>query len=262
MNNNREIVFIHGLHENANSWSLWIVYFQNLGYKCYAPNYPFHDGNPADLRENPNQQLKKISLSDVIKHYTEFIECHKLNPILIGHSMGGLVVQKLIQNKIGIMGICITSAAPKGIWSFKWSHIKSNLSTVNPFMGNSLFCGTKKWFRYAICNTLTSEISDEIYEKAVVPESRKIARSSRLDDGYIDFNKPHKPLLFVSAEKDHIIPSSLNRRNFCAYQSTTSKKNFIEFHSKSHSICVQEHWEEVAKYIHDWITTSQNNFNI
>ena len=41
------IVFIHGLFMNPESWSQWIKYFENEGYKCYAPAYPFHEGSPA-----------------------------------------------------------------------------------------------------------------------------------------------------------------------------------------------------------------------
>jgi hypothetical protein len=173
--------------------------------------------------------------------------------------MGGLIVQKLIQEQKGSLGICITSASPKGLFSFRWSFLKSNLGTINPFKGNSLFCGTKEWFHYAICNTLTREESDRIYEKAVVPESRNIPRSSRLNDGKIDFNKPHKPLLFISAEKDHIIPISLNIKNFEAYKDKQSIIEFKEFKERSHSICVQSNWEEVALFTGQWIAKNASH---
>lgn len=254
MINSKTILFIHGLHENANSWTEWKLFFENLGYTCYTPNYPYHEGTPSELRQNPNILLANIRLNDVVEHYDNFIgQLENSQPILIGHSMGGLIVQKLIQAQKGALGICITTASPKGIISFKWSFIKSNLGAINPLKGNSLFCGTKKWFHYAICNTLTRQQSDKIYEKAVVPESRNIPRSSRLSDGKIDFNKPHKPLLFISAEKDHIIPISLNIKNFEAYKDKQSITDFQEFKGRSHSICVQDGWQNVAQFIEQWI---------
>lgn len=255
MINSKTIVFVHGLHENAHSWTEWKLFFENLGYICHTPNYPYHEGIPLTLRENPNKILAKIRLNDVVKHYSKCIEqLENVLPILIGHSIGGLIVQKLIQEQKGSLGICNTSASPKGVLSLKWSFLKSNLGTVNPFKGNSLFCGTKDWFHYAICNTLTRQQSDEIYEKAVVPESRNIPRSSRLNDGKIDFNKPHKPLLFISAEKDNIIPISLNIKNFEAYKDKQSLTEFKEFHGRSHCICIQSGWQEVAQFIEGWIT--------
>ncbi|HEU4496133.1 MAG TPA: alpha/beta hydrolase [Flavobacterium sp.] len=254
MTNLKTIVFIHGLHENAHSWSSWKLFFEELGYVCHTPDYPYHEGAPTQLRQNPNRLLSKITLDDVVQHYTKFID--KLEgglPILIGHSMGGLIVQKLIQNQKGSLGVCITSAPPRGIFSFKWSFIKSNLGTVNPLKGNSLFCGTKDWYHYAICNTLTREQSDAIYEEAVVPESRNIPRSSRWKDGKIDFLKPHKPLLFISAEKDHIIPISLNVKNFNAYKDQNSIKDYKEFKGRSHSLCASDGWQEVAQFIEKWL---------
>jgi pimeloyl-ACP methyl ester carboxylesterase len=254
MTKSKTIVFIHGLHENGDSWKSWKLFFEKLGYVCYTPNYPFHDGVPSELRQKPNRNLAKIRMSDVVEHYSKFIESlENVMPILIGHSMGGLIVQKLIEAEKGSSGVCITSASPKGVLSFKWSFIKSNLGVINPFKGNSIYCGTKEWFHYAICNTLTRQESDEIYEKAVVPESRNIPRSSRFHDGVIDFNKPHKPLLFISAEKDHIIPISLNIKNVAAYKDQQSITDFKEFKGRSHSLCVQKGWEEVAQFIENWL---------
>jgi len=254
MTNEKAIVFVHGLHENAESWKSWKLFFEKLGYVCHTPNYPFHDGIPHELRQKPNKELTKIRMTDVVNHYAKFIDSlEAVIPILVGHSMGGLIVQKLIQLEKGLLGVCITSASPKGVISFKWSFVKSNWGVINPFKGNSLYCGNREWFHYAICNTLTRQESDEIYERAVVPESRNIPRSSRSSDGIIDFNKPHKPLLFISAEKDHIIPMSLNLKNIAAYKDKQSTTDLKLFKGRSHSICVQKGWEEVAQFIENWL---------
>ena len=256
MSNPKTIVFVHGLHENADSWIEWKRYFENSGYLCHAPDYPYHDGIPSSLRQHPSAHLGNIRMRDVVKHYADFIDqLEDKCPILIGHSMGGLIVQKLIQEQKGSLGICISSASPKGVLTFKWSFVKSNIGVINPFKGNSLYCATRDWFHYAICNTLTRRESDEIYEKAVVPESRNIPRSSRLNDGKIDFTKSHKPLLFISAEKDHIIPVGLNKKNVAAYKDKSSITAFKEFKGRSHSICIQSGWQEVASYIEEWIAS-------
>jgi esterase/lipase len=153
----------------------------------------------------------------------------------------------------GVAGICIDPAPPKGIISFKWSFLKANLPTVNPFKGNSVCIPTVKWFHYAFCNTMTLTQTKIEYNIFVVPESRNIARSSTKTDGKIDFRKPHLPLLIIAGEKDHIIPASLNKKNFIAYKDKTSKTDFKEFQGRTHYICGQENWEEVADYIYNWI---------
>jgi pimeloyl-ACP methyl ester carboxylesterase len=250
MTNFKTILFIHGLHENAHSWHKWKLLFEALGYECHSPSYPYHAGIPSDLRQHPDKRMGTLRLKHVIEHYTEYIEKlpGTIRPILIGHSMGGLIAQKLIQNRSGSMGICITSAPPKGVMSFKWSFVKSNFGVVNPFKGNRLYCGTKNWFHYAICNLLSRQESDEINEGAIVPESRNIPRSSSLNDSKIDFNKPHTPLLFIGAEKEHIIPVSLNFKNYTSYK---DKQSITEFKGRSHIICVQSGWHEVSEFVNE-----------
>jgi esterase/lipase len=101
---------------------------------------------------------------------------------------------------------------------------------------------------------MTLEQTQIEYNKFVVPESRNIPRSTTKKDGRIDFKKPHNPLLIIAGAKDHIIPSSLNKKNFEAYNDKKSKIDFKEFDGRTHYICLQQNWEEVATYINEWIT--------
>jgi pimeloyl-ACP methyl ester carboxylesterase len=247
------IVFIHGLFMNPESWSLWVNFFGNRGYKCYTPAYPFHEGNPGVLRSSINPELGKVTFKQVINGLSEFIDNLPEKPILIGHSMGGLAVQKLIGMNKGAAGISIDPAPPEGLFSFKWSFLKANLSTVNPFKGDSVCLPDLKWFHYAFCNTMTMEQTESEYNKFVVPESRNIARSSTGKDGRIDFSKSHLPLLIIAGEKDNIVPASLIRKNFRAYNGNNGRTDFKEFSDRTHYICGQPEWEEVAAYIDEWI---------
>ncbi len=86
---------------NPASWDSWMNYFEVKGYKCYAPAYPFHEGKPSDLRNNINPDLGKTTFGQVIDSLSMFIDKLPEKPILIGHSMGGLAVQKLIEIKKG-----------------------------------------------------------------------------------------------------------------------------------------------------------------
>jgi pimeloyl-ACP methyl ester carboxylesterase len=251
----KTIVFVHGLFMNPESWKAWIIYFEAKGYQCHAPSFPFHEGNPSVLRKNINPSLAKIAISDVVNSYVTFIDNLPEKPIIIGHSVGGYLTQKLIELDKGVAGICIDSAPPAGISTFKWSFWKANLPIVNPFKGNSVFLPSVKWYQYAFCNTMTISETQIEYDKYVVPESRNIPRSMLTDSyGKIDFKKPHKPLLFIAGEKDNIIPSSLNKKNFNAYKDKSSIKEFKEFAGRTHYICGQNNWEEIADYINSWFT--------
>ena len=253
----KTIVYIHGLFMNPASWEPWIKFFESKGYSCYAPSYPLHEGSPRDLRFNINKELGSITFGEVIKYLSTLIDKLHEKPILIGHSMGGLAVQKLMEMEKGVAGICIDSAPPAGIFSFKWSFFRANLPTINPLKGDSVYLPSVEWFHYAFCNTMSLDQTKTEYWNFVVPESRNIARSSTKRDGKIDFSRPHNPLLFIAGEKDHIIPASLNKKNFEAYTDNKSRINFKLFEDRTHYICGQKNWEEVSTYIHNWIAGLQ-----
>jgi pimeloyl-ACP methyl ester carboxylesterase len=249
----KTIVFIHGLFQNPESWEQWITFFKAKGYTCHAPAYPYHEGNPAVLRIRVHPDLGKLTFGDVTTSLAAFIEKLPEKPVLIGHSMGGLAVQKLIEKNMGIAGICIDSAPPKGIFSLNWNFLRANLPTVNPFKGNSAVLPDVKWVHRSFCNTMTVEQTEIEYDRFVVPESRNIPRSSIGKDGEIDFRKPHSPLLFIAGKKDRIIPASLNRKNLSAYKDKNSIIDYKGFAGRTHYICGQENWEEVAGFVAEWI---------
>jgi pimeloyl-ACP methyl ester carboxylesterase len=249
----KTVVFIHGLFVNPKSWEEWKSYFEAKGYTCYAPPNPYHDGDPSKLWNDINPKLGKVDFKDVVMNISNFIDTLPEKPIIVGHSLAGLVVQKLISMDKAVAGICIDGAAPKGIVTTTWSFWKSNFPVINFFNGNTVFLPSKKWFHYAFCNTMTREESDKVYSMYVVPESRNIPRGTLKKFAKIDLKKPHNPLLFIAGEKDHIVPASLNKRNFKSYKDAKSIRDFKEFKGRGHFICGERNWQEVADYSLDWL---------
>ena len=69
-----------------------------------------------------------------IRFFKEFVRALPGKPVLIGHSMGGLVVQLLLQQGIAAGGVAIDSAPPAGVFSAQWSFVKANFPMINPFI--------------------------------------------------------------------------------------------------------------------------------
>lgn len=249
----KTIVLVHGLFVNPKSWANWKAFFEAQGYTVHTPANPSHAGEPTDLWKNIDPKLGKVTFEDVVMNMANFIDTLPEKPILIGHSLGGLTVQKLISMNKGVAGILIDGAAPAGIVTSKWSFWKSSFPYINYFKGNTPFLPTKEWFHYTFGNTLSKQASDKVFDEMVVPESRNIGRTTLYGFGKIDMKKAHAPLLFIAGEKDNIIPSVLNRKNLKAYTDRNSVTEFREFAGRSHYICGEEGWEEVAGYVADWL---------
>ena len=247
------VVFIHGMYMTPLCWEQWLDYFRAKGYTCIAPAWPGRDQPIDTLRQrHPDPQLGQLTLSKVLAHLVDTIKSLDEKPILIGHSMGGLIVQLLLQKDLAAAGVAIDSAPPLGVITTKWSFLKSNWPHITPFASLSQpIAMTFERFQYAFANTLPLAEQRAAFEKYVVPESRRVPRESLT--ARIDFNKPHPPLLLIAGSIDNIIPASLNKSNYNKYKSSSSVTDFKEFPGRNHYIIGQQNWEEVADTILAWL---------
>ena len=86
------ILFVHGVCHGGWCWEEHFVpYFEGLGYECHAINLTGHE--QAGSRANINH----LSLSDYVKDVVEAVHAINRPPILVGHSMGGMIVQKYLE---------------------------------------------------------------------------------------------------------------------------------------------------------------------
>lgn len=251
----KPIVFIHGMFMNSLCWEGWTKYFEDQGYKTIAPDWPAHEGTPDMLRKkHPDSELGRITLTKVVDHFTNIINKLDEKPIIIGHSMGALVTQILINRDLGAAGVAIDSAPPAGVFTTAFSFLKANFPMITPFASKTLpHLMTFEQFQYAFVNTLPLKVQQDAYEKYVVPESRQVPQESLGRAGRIDFKKEHAPLLLTAGSIDHIIPASLNKANFEKYESSNSITDFKEFTGRTHFLIGQTGWEEIADYVVSWL---------
>jgi pimeloyl-ACP methyl ester carboxylesterase len=128
------IVLIHGLWMTPRSWEPFRRYYEERGYRVLSPPWPRLRGEVEDIRRDPSE-LAGLGLAEIVAHYGKAIRLLEEAPILIGHSLGGLVVQVLLDRGLGAAGIAIDSAPPKGVWQLPpLSQIKALLPVLsNPF---------------------------------------------------------------------------------------------------------------------------------
>ncbi|MFT3979672.1 MAG: alpha/beta hydrolase [Ferruginibacter sp.] len=249
----KTIVFVHGLFVNNTSWSEWKQYFEAQGFTVHTPANPGHEGNPADLRANIHPRLTGSSFEDVVNNIAAFIDTLPEKPIVVGHSLAGLVVQKLIEMDKVVAGVSIDGAPPKNVMA-PLQTLKIVWPVVNFFNGNSPFIGSKEWYHKAFFNNYSKEESDQLYETIAVPESRRVARDTVLKSfAKIDFRKPHQPLLFIGGTKDHIFPGYFTEKIAGSYKHKESITDVKLFEGRSHFLCGEKGWEEIAGYVLNWI---------
>jgi len=254
--NSKTIVFVTGAFVSHTGWSNWITYFENLGYNCIAEPWPEKYGTAAELREKqPNDiGLADLRYKEVLEHYAAI--CNRLpeKPILIGHSLGGLTVQLLLQRGLGSAAIAIHSVPPQGVLSFEFSFLKSLWKPLGLFssLKKTHLMSFPEW-QYAFTNGMDYREQKEAYEQNTIPESRRVMRDPLGSIGKIDFKKPHAPLLFIAGSTDHIMPASLNYTNYKKYNDRDSVTEYKVFEGKNHYVLGLPSWKDEAHYALEFI---------
>ena len=251
----RAVVFVHGMFVTHRCWEGWEKLFASRGYRTLAPAWPEHDPPVEQQRSShPNPHLGALTLADLVTRHSAMVRDCESPPILIGHSMGGLIVQLLLQQGLGAAGIAIDSAPPKGVISLRWSFLRSNWPAINPFakIGQPINLSFEQ-FCYAFAHTLPPGEQRAAYDQHVVPESRRVGKGPTTEAARIDFARSRPPLLMIAGSDDHIIPASLNRANHRRYAKSPAVTDFREFPGRTHWIIAQKGWEEVAQHALEWI---------
>jgi pimeloyl-ACP methyl ester carboxylesterase len=253
----RPLVFLHGMFMTPRCWSDWLPRFRAAGFDATAPAWPLHDFPPDELRRrHPEAVLGRLTLDELVTHFEKLLRAMPEKPALVGHSMGGLLVQLLLARGLATAGVAIDSAPPKGVLSLKWSFLKSNWPMISPFAPkHEPHLLTLEQFRYAFAHTLTDAELRTAYAEEVAPESRLVANGPTTPIAKIDFAAPRPPLLLVAGGADRIIPASLNRKNFRKYPPSAGVTDFHEFPGRAHYTLGQSGWQEVADYVLDWLKT-------
>lgn len=259
------IVFITGAFVSHNGWDAWKDYYESKGYTCLAPPWPFKDGSPQELRNRkPNDtDLAALRFTELVNHYATIISNLPEKPIVIGHSLGGLIVQILVNRELVSAGVALHSAPPKGVLSFEWSFLKSIWKPLGYLTSakKTHLMSLDEW-KYAFTNGMSPEEQADSYEKNAIPESKRVLRDTLTNAAKIDFFKMHPPLLFISGTADNIMPASLNYHNYLRYDRNNYVTDYKEFKGKNHFVLGLPSWQEEANYILDWLEVLNNEVKI
>jgi len=244
-------VFVHGMFMTPESWDPWRKAFEARGYETLAPAWPGREGRPAALRADPDPALRDLTLEEVVGVYREAIDgLGDREVVLVGHSMGGLVVQLLLQDGEVEAGVAIDSAPPKGVSTTRWSFVRSNAPVLRP--GKAPIEPSLRWFRYAFAHTTPDEEVARIYDEHVVPESRQVGRGPTTRAARIDFDADRPPLLLIAGDEDHIIPASLVDKNARAYRRSPAVTDVEHVEGRTHWTIVGQE-ETMVPLVADWL---------
>jgi pimeloyl-ACP methyl ester carboxylesterase len=261
MNDHRTpVVFIHGLWLHATSWQPWVDLFDRAGYDAHAPGWPGVRPTVAEAREYADE-IADHGIDDVVDHYLGYFETLSAKPIVIGHSFGGMITEKLLGMDAAAAGIAIDAAQIKGVLPLPLSSLRATLPVFkNPANKHKAVSLTNEQFRYSFGNAVSEDESTRLFEQWAIPAPGKplfeaaAANFSLHSPAAVDTrNDGRGPLLLIMGGQDHTVPEAITKSTLKQYRGSDAVTELAEFKDRGHSLTIDSGWREVAETCLDWL---------
>ncbi len=242
---------IHGAFCGAWAFDGWRSVFEKRGFFVHAPTLRFHD-----CGKRPPEALGTTSMLDYAADLEAELKALPVPPILVGHSMGGLLAQMLAARLPVSALVLLAPSAPWGVLPSTPFEIASAqaLYLAGDFWNQKL--KPQAWI--ALANSLDLLPEDERHEvfARFVPESGRatfeimhwaldLARATQ-----IDARKVTAPILCLAGQRDRVNPPATVRRVAQRYKGRVVYK---ELANHSHWLIGEPGWEKTAEMALTWL---------
>jgi pimeloyl-ACP methyl ester carboxylesterase len=258
------VVFIHGLWVASTAWEPWQEYFQARGHEAFAPAWPGEHGTPEASRLHAEDQAG-YGIDELTEHFAAYLAQFDTPPVVIGHSFGGLIAQKLLGENKAAAAVAIDPAPIKGVKPLPLAQLRSAF----PVLGNPLNKGrakglTEAQWRFGFGNALTADESNELWAKWAIPSpgaplfQAAVANFSKNSPAGVDIaNATRGPLLITGGTADHTVPLVSAKAAYELYGKSSAVTDFHEFEGRGHSLTIDSGWREVADVTLEWMAQRQ-----
>jgi pimeloyl-ACP methyl ester carboxylesterase len=259
-NTQTPVVFIHGLWLHQSSWAPWTDLFSESGYAPVAPGWPGVPETVERARADPDS-IAGQGIDEATGHYAEIIEALPDRPVIIGHSYGGMIAEKLLGMDLGKAAIAIDAAQIKGVLQQPLSALRASLPIFkNPANSHRAVSLTAEQFRYAFGNAVSAEESDSLFQQWAIPAPGKplfesaAANFSPHSPAKVNTgNSERGPLLLAMGGKDHTVPEAVTKSTLKQYRGSEAVTDLVEFADRGHSLTIDSGWRGVADECLSWL---------
>ena len=218
-----------------------------------APGWP---DDPASIEEalaNPDVFANK-SINEICQHLAEVVKGLTRKPIIVGHSFGGLLTEKLAGLGFATASVAISPAPFRGVLPLPMSALKSAFPVLkSPANKSKAIRLTYEQFRFAFANEVSEEEAKALYDKYSVPGTGKIlfqAAFANINPGteatVVRDHPDRGPMLIISGEKDNTVPWSIANASYKKQAKNPDPTEIVKIAGRGHSLTIDSGWREVA----------------
>lgn len=237
------LLFVHGAWHGAWCWEEhFLGFFSNAGYRCHALDLRGHGDDPRPLRRNTR-------IADYVADLDAAVRSLGRAPVLIGHNMGGLVVQRYLEGRRLPAAVLLASVPVSGAWG---ATMRIALRHPAAFLaGNATLrlrpvVGSRRLARSLLLGDVVGDeevnrfwlrLGDEAY-RAYLDTLLRRPRPTRV----------LTPVMVVAAAADRIFSVAEQRATARAYGTRP-----VVIEGAAHDLMLDPAWEDAAQSILEWL---------
>ena len=244
------LLFVHGAFCGAWCWDEhFLPWFARQGFDAQAISLSGHGESPG------REQLDSFSVADYVRDVRSVVESLPRPPVLIGHSMGGFVVQKYLEQYPTPAAVLMCSVPPQGLMGSAVSMMFSRPSLLGDL--NTIMSGGQASYESLRDALFAQDIDLEDlmrFYSLSQPESHRaiwdmmLFGLPRIGTVLNHIEGGSKRLLVLGAEFDHLVPASA--------ADMTARSYGVEpviYPAMGHGLMLEKDWEKVAGGILAWL---------
>jgi pimeloyl-ACP methyl ester carboxylesterase len=226
------IVFIHGAFVTHLTWAGWMEEFAKQGWSSIAASTRGRLGvGPA--------RAQGLTIKDYLADTLKVIDTLDQLPIVIGHSMGGLVAQKIAE-----LGKCraavLLSSAPSGMLPAQPVALPALIPMFPKIIAGLPMLPAAGGCARLVLNRVPEENRAAIHG-ALVHESGKVYREMIFGTYKIDTEKVKCPIYVVGAEEDRVVSPQVCKQIADRYHA-----ELRIYPGHAHWFLAEPGWEKIA----------------
>ncbi len=240
------VVLVHGAFTGAWCWNEhFLTYFADHGYETISFSLRGHGGSGG-------RNVRSLaSIDDYVEDLETVIDTLGQTPILIGHSMGGYVVQKYLEKHPARAAILMASVPPEGLLANN-----AMMAMSQPDLFLQMFwlqaIGPHTLLRNRLGRAMLSSdvASDEgmIYFGRLETESHRALMDMAGTNPVFLSPTDLPPMLVMGSKRDEIVPSEMVHHTAVRYDA-----DYILLDHMAHAMMLDTKWQNAADSILGWM---------
>jgi pimeloyl-ACP methyl ester carboxylesterase len=247
------VVFVHGLWLLAGSWDRWRTRFEADGYATVAVEWPGDPATVAEGRADPGT-VAGFGIADITDHIAQVLGRLPAKPALIGHSFGGLLVQKLAGMGLAAATVAIDPAPFRGVLPLPLPALRAAFPVLShPRYWRGSVMLTYEQFRFGFANAVDPDQARRLYDEYPVPgPGRPIFQAAVANlypgtEARVDTTTPSRgPVKLLGADDDNTVPWAITHASYKRQRHNAAVTEIERFPGRGHALVIDDGWEDVA----------------